>query len=108
MKEYLWLIKTSKGDFFITVLGDWTQEEASKRVRIIFETVLKLDIIRIIPRKQATGSMDNCCTLYEQEEPHKDKLGYSFLAGKKIWEAGGRGVEYEAKQIHLKKEMETY
>jgi len=28
IKDYLWLVKTDKGDFFITVIGNWTQEEA--------------------------------------------------------------------------------
>lgn len=104
IKDYLWLIKTNKGDFFMTVIGNWTQEEAAKIVRGVFEIVLKLGIIGMIPRKRATGPIEATGTIYEQEEP-KDELGFSFLAGKKIWEACNRGVEYEAKCICLKAEM---
>ncbi len=106
MKDYLWLVKTDKGDFFITVMGNWTQEEAATRVRAVFEVILKLDIIGMIPRKRATGPIEATCTICEQEEP-KDELGFSFLAGKKLWDVCGRGVEYEAEQIRLKKEMEA-
>ncbi len=105
MKEYLWLVKTSKGNFFITVLGNWTQEEAAKRVRAVFYVLLKLPIVEMIVRKRATGPIEAACTIYEQEKP-EDELGFRFLAGKKIWEVCGRGVEYEAEQIRLKKEME--
>jgi len=101
-KDYLWLVKTNKGDFFITVMGKWTQEEAARRVRLVFGGI-KLDIVAMIPRKRATGPDDSMCTLYEQEEP-KDVLGFNFLAGKKLWEVCGRGVEYEAELIRLKKE----
>lgn len=104
MKDYLWLLKTDKGDFFITVLGNWTQEEAAKKARAIFETI-KVNITAMIPRKRATGPDDAMCTLYEQADA-KSGLGFDFLAGKKLWEACGRGVEYEAEHIRLKKEME--
>jgi len=102
MKDYLWLVKTNKGDFFMTVVGKWTQEEAAKKVRAVFEVVLKLDIVGMIPRKRATGPDDVMGTISEQEEP-KDALGFNFLAGKKLWEVCGRGVEYEAQMILLKK-----
>ena len=103
MKDWLWLVKTNKGDFFITVIGNWTQEEAAKRVRAVFHVLLKLTIVGMIPRKRSTGPDDIQCTIYEQEEP-KDELGFSFLAGKRLWEVCGRGVEYEAELIRLKKE----
>jgi len=106
MKDYLWLVKTNKGDFFITVIGNWTQEEAAKKVRAVFEVVLKLDIVGMIPRKRATGPDDAMGTIYEQEEP-KDTLGFNFLAGKKLWEVCGRGVEYEAQMILLKEGGKT-
>ncbi len=102
MKDYLWLVKTNKGDFFITVIGNWTQEEAAKKLRWVFDEI-KLDIIAMIPRKRATGPDDAMGTLYEQEEP-KDKRGFQFLGGKKLWAVCGRGVEYEAEMIRLKKE----
>ena len=104
MKDYLWLVKTNKGDFFITVLGNWTQEEAAKKIQLVFEKI-KLDITAMIPRKRVTGPDDAMGTIYQQEEP-KDELGFEFLGGKKLWEVCGRGVEYEAERIRLKKEMD--
>jgi len=56
-QEWMWLVKTSKDDFFIMALGDWTQEEAATRVRGVFHTVLKLVIVGMIPRKRATGPL---------------------------------------------------
>ena len=105
MEEWMWLVKTSKGDFFITVLGKWTQEEAATRVRGVFHVILKLVIVSMIPRKRATGSMDTCCTIIEQQPP-KDELGFNFLAGKKLWQVAGRSAEYDAQRILLEKEME--
>lgn len=102
MKDYLWLVKTNKGDFFITVFGNWTQEEAAKKIRLVFETI-KLDITAMIPRQRVTGPDDAMGTIYQQEKP-EDVLGFSFLAGKKLWEVCGRGVEFEAELIRLKKE----
>ena len=67
MKDWLWLVKTNKGDFFITVLGKWTQEEATNRVKAIFKVLLKLDIVDMIPRKRASGPVDAMGTLYQQE-----------------------------------------
>jgi len=95
----MWLLKTNKGDFFVTVLGKWTQEEAAKRVNAIFKVLLKLDIIGMIPRKRSTGLDEIQCTIYEQRQEDKDELDFHFLAGKKIWEAAGRGVEFEAELI---------
>ena len=102
IKDYLWLLKTDKGDFFITVYGPWTQEEAAEKVRAVFETI-KVNINTMIPRKRATGPIEEGCTLYEQKDA-KSGLGWDFLAGKKLWEACGRGAEYEAELIRLKKE----
>lgn len=108
MKDWLWLVKTNKGEFFITVIGNWTEEEASKRLRAVFDVQLKLDITAMIPRKRATGSDDVMGTIYQQsifqdDEP-RNELDFHFLAGKKIWEVCGRGVEYEAELIRVKKE----
>ena len=102
MKDYLWLVKTNKGDFFMTVFGNWTQEEAAKKLQLVFESI-KLDITAMIPRKRVTGPDDAMGTIYEQEDA-KSGLGFEFLGGKKLWEVCGRGVEYEAELIRLKKE----
>ncbi len=104
MKSWMWLVKTSKGDFFITVIGSWTQEEAAKRLRAVFHVILKLAIIGMIPRKRATGPDDMLGTIFEQLEP-KDQLGFGFMAGKRLWEVCGRGVEYEVQIILLEKEL---
>ena len=102
MKLWLWLVQTDKGDFFITVIGNWTQGEAAKKLLWVFDEI-KLNIIAMIPRKRATGPEDTMGTLYQQEEP-KDALGFSFLGGKKLWEVCGRVAEYEANLILLKRE----
>ena len=102
MKDYLWLVKTDKGDFFITVVGHWTEAEAAQKVIKVFNGI-KLPVIAMIPRKRAAGDLETGCTLYEQKDA-KSGLGFDFLAGKKLWEVCGRGVEYEAEMILLKKE----
>jgi len=104
MKDYLWLLKTNKGDFFITVVGNWTEEEAAKKVRRVFDGI-QVDITGMIPRKRATGPDEMTCTIYEQEEPYKDEIGFSFLANKRLWQACGRGVEYEAERTRLEKQL---
>ena len=101
IKDWLWLVKTGKGDFFITVVGHWSQEEAATRVRTVFHELLKLSIIAMFPRKRSTGPDEMQCTIYEQQE-EKDELGFHFLAGKKIWEAIGRVAEFEAELIRQK------
>ena len=98
MKDYLWLVKTDKGDFFITVIGHWTQEEAAKKVQMMFEKI-KLGITAMIPG-------DAMGTIY-QKEKSENGLGFEFLGGKKLWQVCGRGAEYEAERIRLKKEVET-
>jgi len=104
MKSWLWLIKTNKGEFFITVVGDWTQEEAAKKLRLVFEKI-ELDITAMIPRKRATGPDDAMALICEQDEP-KNEMGLFFFGSKKLWEACGQGVVYEAELIRLKKENE--
>jgi len=103
MKDYLWLLQTDKGDFFISVFGNWTQEEAAKKARTVFDSI-GVNITAMIPRKRATGPDETMCTLYEQKDA-KSGLGFDFLAGKRLWEACGRGVEYEAELIRSKKEI---
>lgn len=104
LKDYLWLIKTNKGDFFITVVGNWTQGEAAKKIWRVFENI-KLDITAMIPRKRATGPDDAVGTIYQPEEP-EDGRDFAFLGGKKLWEACGRRVEYEAELTRLGKQLE--
>jgi len=103
MNEWMWLVNTAKGDFFITVTGRWTQEEAAKKVRTIFDT-LKLDIVGMIPRKRATGPIDMTGSIIQQLKP-KDELGFDFYAGEKFWRLCGRGAEYDVQRILLEEEM---
>ena len=49
-KVWMWLINTNKGEFFMTVAGKWTQEEAANRVQAVFKVMLKLEIVGMIPR----------------------------------------------------------
>ena len=102
MKDWLWLVKTDKGDFFITVMGNWTQEEAAEKARLVFDNI-GVKITAMILRKRATGPDDNMCTLYEQKDA-KSGLGFDFLAGRKLWQVCGRGAEYDAELIRSKKE----
>ena len=104
MEDYFWLVKTSKGNFFTTVMGDWTEEEAAKKLQQVFASI-KLTIIAMIPRKRVTGPEDARCTIYQQDKPDS-LLGYSFMAGKKLWEACGRGIDYEVEMIRMKKDEE--
>ena len=104
MKDFLWLVKTNKGDFYITVAGNWTQEEAAKKIWMVFDWI-KLDINAMIPRKRATGPDDAVGTIYQLEEP-EDGGGFQFLGGKKLWEACGRRIEYEAELTRLGKQLE--
>lgn len=102
VKDWLWLIKTNKGDFFMTVVGKWTQGEAARKVRIVFDG-LKLDIVGMIPRKRSTGTDDIQGTIYEQPDP-KNALGFDFLAGRKFWQLCGRDAEYDAEMVLWEKD----
>lgn len=102
MKDYIWFLKTDKGDFFITVYGPWTQEEAAEKFQTVFKAI-GVKITAMIPRKRVTGDSEAGCTLYEQKDA-KSGLGFEFLAGRKLWEACGRGAEYGAELTRLKKE----
>jgi len=102
-KDYLWLVKTDKGDFFFSVMGKWTQEEAAAKVRQVLD-LIKLNIVGMIPRKRVTGGWDMTATIYEQLEP-KTGLGFEVNAGAGIWEACGRGTDYQAQKILMEKEL---
>lgn len=101
VKDWMWLVQTDKGDFFITVVGRWTQEEAADKVRQAFDRI-KVDIIGMIPRKRCTGPDETQCTIYEPEKP-LPPLGFEFFAGKKLWQVCGRGAQFEAELILSKK-----
>jgi hypothetical protein len=96
---WMWLLKTNKGDFFITALK-WNQQEAIENIKDVFSR-LGIEIQSWVPRKRSTGLDDVQCTIYKSE---KDELGYQFLAGKKIWQACGRGAEFEAELIRHRME----
>jgi len=103
MNDWQWLVKTAKGDFFLTVVGRWTQEEAAKKVRQVFD-LLNLEIVGMIPRKRSTVGWDMMATIAEQLEP-KDQLGFDFYAGEGIWRACGKGTEYQAQKILMEKQL---
>lgn len=104
-KEWLWFVQTNKGDFFFTVVGEWSQEEAAKKLLQVLEHI-KLDFTGLIPRKRPSGGMDTCGTIVQQEDADNG-LGYMFFAGKDIWRACGRETEFEAEKIRMEKERET-
>lgn len=101
MEDWMWLVKTNKGDFFMTVVGKWTQEKAASKVITVFNG-LKLDIVAMIPRKRGPSSTESTGTILQQN-PVKDKQGFDFLAGKKFWDLCGRSAEYEAEMVLLEK-----
>ncbi|KKL91533.1 hypothetical protein LCGC14_1893810 [marine sediment metagenome] len=68
------------------------------------EVFLKLPIIGMVPRKRSTGPEERQGTIYEDAE-RENPLGFYFLGGKKLWEACGRGVEYEAELVLMKGQM---
>lgn len=99
IKDWMWLVKTDKGNFLISVVGKWTQEESKEKVRLAFEK-LKLDINAMIPRKRATGPDEAMGTIYQPEELEKG-LEFQLYGGKNLWAACGRLVEYEAEKIRM-------
>lgn len=100
--EWAWLIKTAKGEFFVKVVGGWTQEEAAIRLHAVFHAQLKLVIISMLPRKYSTLPNEVMATIYQVPEP--PPLDFKFLAGKKLWEVCGRVAEYEAEMLLDKKQ----
>lgn len=103
MKDYLWLVQTDKGNFFISVAGNWTEGEAAKKLWQLFEEI-KLDIIGMIPRNRPTGPEDARGTICQLEEP-EDGRDFAFLGGKALFEACGRGIEYQVERVRLEKQM---
>ncbi len=103
MNYWLWLVKTKKGDFFISVEGDWDEIEAAKKVREVLD-ILKMDLVAMVPRRRAPSINENSGTIIQQEKP-TNALGFDFLAGKGFWEFSGRSAEYEAEMILLEKQI---
>ena len=104
-KEWKWLLKTNKGDFFMTVYGRWTQEEAANKVQLWFGS-LNTIITGMIPRKWSTSPKEMRCSIleaFELERALPPPFGFEFIGGKKWWQAFGVGVLYEAKLILLRK-----
>lgn len=95
--HWMWLVMTPQGDFFITVGGSWTQEVAARHVRRVFDS-LQIGIIGMIPRKRVTGPDEIQCTLIETEK-QVPPFGFTFLAGRKLWQVCGRLGEYDAEIV---------
>lgn len=99
---WAWLLKTSRGDFFITVVGEWNQGEALEMVWRVFERIrathhVNIDILGMIPRKRSSYSTDMECTVYQTEE--KGEEDYYFFAGENLWAICGLTANYEAEMI---------
>lgn len=100
---WVWDVMTEKGEFCITVVGRWTKEESFLRVRKVFKG-LGINITGMIARKRSAGPDEMKGTIVELPEP-KDRLGFEFLAGRKLWELIGRVAEYDAEMILHEKQM---
>jgi len=100
MNDWYWVITVPRGDFFITILGDLSQEEAAKKVHKVFE-MLDMVVIGMIPRKRETGPDTARATI--MIDPKTGKR--TFMAASGIWQLAGRGVEYEAKLEALKEKQ---
>ncbi|KKM78714.1 hypothetical protein LCGC14_1357290, partial [marine sediment metagenome] len=37
VKDWMWLLTTAKGDFLISVAGEWTQEEAAQKLKYVLK-----------------------------------------------------------------------
>lgn len=103
MNEYIWLVKSSKGDFLISVVGNWTQEEAEEKLRTVLAG-LGIDITKLITRKRATGDPESGATIVQDLEPQTE-VGFSLYAGRKLWVAAGKGSEFDAELTRTDKEM---
>lgn len=104
---YLWLVQTDKGEFFMAASGHWAEAEAAQKVLQVFKSHLLLDVIGMLPRKRITpGTDESAGTIIQTDDLVNHPLGYYILAGKKIWEACGRSVEFEAEQILFNKQIE--
>lgn len=107
VQEWAWLLKTNRGDFFITVCGKWKQEEAASMVWSVFERIrlnfkTEVSITGMIPRKRSSGPEDRDCTIFQGEES-TDPDNYYFFAGRKLWEVCGLAAGYDAEKILTKK-----
>jgi hypothetical protein len=104
VNDYSWLLKTKVGDLYLSVCGEWTEEQAVLKLMTVM-AMTGIVFTAMIPRKRIPGGPDNTGTIM-QDEKSNTGLGYQFFAGKKFWEAAGRSGEYEAEMVRLKKEME--
>ena len=93
-KHYIWYTETDKGNFFFTVMGEWTQEEAEEKMRFATSNV-GLKILKITPRERAPSNIIMHATILQDTET-KSEYGFQLLAGEGIWRALGRLVEYHA------------
>jgi len=98
--DWMWLVKTEKGDLFITVVGKWDQPAALKKVWEMLGH-LKVYPIAMIPRKISSAPDEQHGTIWEDET---ELLGFRFLAGKKFWDLAGRTAEFEAERLLLEKQ----
>lgn len=103
MTDYLWLVKTPKGNYFVSVVGNWTEEEAAKLLHKMF-SLLPLTILEMVKRKLATGDLSMGVTIVQNP---KDKSDISFLAGQGLHEAMGLTALYEAQSFLWKRVSES-
>lgn len=105
LNEWIWLLNTPKGDFCFTVLGPWSQEEAAKILHTVFGPAsLNLVITGMTPRKRQVGPNENHATIYKDPVTALPNLS----AGRGLFRAVGKSVEYEALMTAFKAESDAF
>lgn len=105
IKEWVWLVQTTKGDFCFTVTGELDKAEAAKQLLSVL-TEIHLDLIGLVQRKRESGTDDIMGHIVQVEESESER-GFMFFAGKSIWQACGMEAQYEAEMIRMEKARET-
>lgn len=105
-KNYTWLVKTDKGEFFMSVSGEWTEAEAALRVMQVFRK-MNLEITGM-DKKSGVPEEDNerAGAIIQELWPQTSELGYKLFAGRKYWELCGRIAEFDAEMVLSKVKFE--
>jgi hypothetical protein len=101
VQDHAWEVRTDKGDFYISVVGRWTEAEALEKLQTVLQGI-KLKVNEQVKRRRPSGPEDNRCTIVENPDA-KSGLGYEFMAGKALWYAMDMGGLYEQQMKGLTK-----
>lgn len=89
MKWFVYLVETEKGTFICSVEA-LSQVDAFRSMSRFFDETLRLPLIGAKRRKLVTGEAGASVTLA------RNGRELNCYAGKQLWEAVGRSVEYQA------------